>query len=64
MIAADAVSLLTGEATARLKRCPNDACHWFFLDTSRNGSRRWCAMADCGTKAKVRDYRARHAASF
>ena len=58
-IAADAVSLLTGDATARLKRCPNDACHWFFLDTSRNSSRRWCAMADCGTRAKVRDYRAR-----
>lgn len=58
-IAADAVSLLTSDAAERIKRCPSDACHWFFLDTSRNGKRRWCAMADCGTKAKVRDYRAR-----
>lgn len=58
-IAEDAVALLTGDAAQRIKRCPSDACHWFFLDTSRNGKRRWCAMADCGTKAKVRDYRAR-----
>lgn len=58
-IAADAVDLLTGDQLERLKRCPSDACHWFFFDSSRNGKRRWCTMADCGTKAKVRDYRAR-----
>jgi predicted RNA-binding Zn ribbon-like protein len=25
-----------------------------FLDQSRNGSRRWCRMADCGTAVKSR----------
>jgi predicted RNA-binding Zn ribbon-like protein len=25
-----------------------------FLDRSRNGSRRWCRMADCGTTVKAR----------
>lgn len=58
-IAADALSLLTGAAPGRVKRCPGETCGWFFFDTTRNGRRRWCAMADCGTRAKVRDYRAR-----
>jgi predicted RNA-binding Zn ribbon-like protein len=62
-IAADAVDLLTGDQVERIKRCPSDACHWFFFDSSRNGRRRWCAMADCGTKAKVRHFRARHGAA-
>jgi len=63
-IAVDALSLLSGPQTARIKRCPNETCQWFFLDTSRNGKRRWCAMADCGTRAKVRDYRARQRAGL
>ena len=29
-------------------------CGWLFLDQSRNGSRRWCRMADCGSTAKAR----------
>lgn len=62
-IATDAFDLLASDNVARLKRCPSDACHWFFFDMSRNGKRRWCAMADCGTKAKVRHYRERHRAS-
>jgi predicted RNA-binding Zn ribbon-like protein len=63
-IAADAVDLLTGDQLERLKRCPSNACQWFFFDSSRNGKRRWCAMADCGTKAKVRHYRERQLAAF
>ena len=38
----------------RLKRCAG--CPWLFLDRSRNGSRRWCAMGDCGTHEKIRRY--------
>jgi predicted RNA-binding Zn ribbon-like protein len=55
--AADAaVAVLRTADLARLRRCPLDAggCGWFFLDHSRNGSRRWCRMADCGTTAKAR----------
>lgn len=58
-IAADAVDLLTGPAVARIKRCPGEVCRWFFFDATRNGRRRWCAMADCGTRAKVRQFRNR-----
>ena len=55
--AADAaVEVLRTADLARLRRCPPDAggCGWVFLDHSRNGSRRWCRMADCGTTAKAR----------
>lgn len=62
MIIADAMDLLTGHAQDRIKRCPHHDCRWFFFDTSRNGTRRWCAMADCGVKDKVQRYRDRHAA--
>ena len=51
-----AVDLLTGLDLTRLRACPPDdgGCGWLFLDHSRNNSRRWCVMADCGTAAKSR----------
>jgi predicted RNA-binding Zn ribbon-like protein len=33
-----------------------------FLDQSKNLSRRWCAMNDCGTHQKIRRYVSRRAA--
>jgi predicted RNA-binding Zn ribbon-like protein len=49
----------------RVRVCPLDegGCGWIFLDRSRNGSRRWCAMADCGTQAKSRRLTARRRAT-
>lgn len=58
-IARDAADLLTAGQLKRLKRCPGDHCGWLFYDTSKNASRRWCVMEDCGTRAKVRSFRAR-----
>jgi predicted RNA-binding Zn ribbon-like protein len=51
-----ALDLLRSADFARLRRCPPDGggCGWLFLDRSRNGSRRWCRMADCGTDVKAR----------
>jgi predicted RNA-binding Zn ribbon-like protein len=57
-VARDAAELLLGDPR-RIKRCPNHDCQWLFYDTSKNLSRRWCAMDDCGTKDKVRRFRAR-----
>ena len=51
-------AIATGD-TARLRICANDACRWVFEDTSRAGRRRWCDMASCGNRAKVRRYRSR-----
>jgi len=50
----DAADLLTSEDLARVGQCADDRCGWLFLDTSRNQSRRWCSMADCGDRAKAR----------
>lgn len=51
-----AADLLTGSDLARVKRCPGKDCGWLFLDTSKNGSRRWCDMAVCGNRARVRAF--------
>jgi predicted RNA-binding Zn ribbon-like protein len=52
-VAADAVALLADPARiARLHRCPGRDCGWVFLDTS--GRRRWCSMATCGSREKMR----------
>jgi len=55
------VDLLTGLDLTRLRACPpaDGGCGWLFLDHSRNNSRRWCVMADCGTAAKSRKLTAR-----
>jgi predicted RNA-binding Zn ribbon-like protein len=58
-LALDAVELFTGDRLSRLKQCPGEECGWLFLDTSRNGSRQWCDMRDCGNVAKVRRFRQR-----
>jgi len=44
---------------SRLKACPSDDCLWAFYDRSKNGLGRWCQMAECGNRAKVRAYRRR-----
>jgi predicted RNA-binding Zn ribbon-like protein len=45
-----AVELLTEGPLDRLKTCGN--CRWLFLDQSRNHSRRWCSMDECGIQMK------------
>jgi len=50
--------LLRGDLT-RVRRCGSDVCNWLFLDTSRNRTRQWCDMKDCGNLAKVRRFRAK-----
>jgi len=47
---------------SRVKACRGDDCRWVFIDGSRNTSRRWCAMANCGNRAKMATFRDRHRA--
>jgi len=47
----------------RLKVCRNDTCLWAFFDTSKNRSRHWCSMGDCGSQVKARAYRLRRKAA-
>ena len=58
-LAVEATALFADTGELRLKRCIGAHCGWFFLDLSRNGSRRWCSMQDCGNRAKARRHRAR-----
>jgi predicted RNA-binding Zn ribbon-like protein len=44
----------------RVKACDADDCQWAFYDKSRNRSGRWCDMAVCGNRTKVRSYRSKH----
>jgi predicted RNA-binding Zn ribbon-like protein len=60
-IARDAVRVLGGEASGRLRACAAADCGYFYLDTSRSGNRRWCSMQRCGNRAKVRAHRERSA---
>jgi predicted RNA-binding Zn ribbon-like protein len=59
-IAHAAIELLTGARLERVKAC--GGCRYLFVDASKNGSRRWCAMEDCGTAAKSKTYVARRRA--
>ncbi|WBC16652.1 ABATE domain-containing protein [Micromonospora sp. WMMA1998] len=49
-----AVQLLTTGALDRIKGCAG--CRFIFNDESKNRSRRWCSMDDCGTSEKMRRY--------
>lgn len=58
LVAAVVLAALT-DGWPRVKVCPADDCQWAFVDQSRNRSRRWCAMGECGNRQKVRSYRER-----
>jgi len=45
--------LLAGERLPRVRLCVNEKCRWLFLDDSKGGTRRWCAMRACGNRAKA-----------
>jgi predicted RNA-binding Zn ribbon-like protein len=53
-IARSVADLLTSDKLDRVRKCAAEECGWLFLDKSRNRSRRWCDMKDCGNRAKAR----------
>jgi predicted RNA-binding Zn ribbon-like protein len=59
-VARDIANLMTSENIHRIGQCADDrGCGWLFLDTSKNHSRRWCDINDCGNRAKQRRYQKR-----
>jgi predicted RNA-binding Zn ribbon-like protein len=58
-VALAAATLLTSPDAGRLRICAKPDCGWMFVDRSRNGFRRWCQMATCGTEEKTRRRAAR-----
>ena len=61
-VAYSAAELTTTDALERVKECEGAGCTWLFRDASRNRSRRWCDMNDCGNRAKARRHYARRQA--
>ncbi len=57
-IARSAADLLTSpHLLEQVRLCEGDTCGWLFVDSTKNHSRRWCVMSDCGNVAKVRRFR-------
>lgn len=55
-----AVELLTSEDLKRVRQCDVSTCRWFFVDRSKNHSRRWCDMKICGNRVKARKFYGRN----
>jgi predicted RNA-binding Zn ribbon-like protein len=55
-----AIELLTDGPLDRVKACAG--CQFLFVDGSKNRSRRWCSMEDCGSNDKMRRFVERRAA--
>jgi predicted RNA-binding Zn ribbon-like protein len=58
-VARDAIELITGPWAGRIRECEASDCAFLFVDTSRSGIRRWCAMNRCGNREHVRKHRSR-----
>jgi predicted RNA-binding Zn ribbon-like protein len=50
----NAVYVITELDHSRIKHC--DTCNWLFYDKTKNKSRRWCDMDDCGSRDKALRY--------
>lgn len=54
-VACAAVSLaIDSQERSRVRLCEAPDCLWLFYDGSRNRSRRWCDMRQCGNRMKAR----------
>jgi predicted RNA-binding Zn ribbon-like protein len=58
-VATATVDTLKEVPASRVKVCPGPGrsgvpCAWLFIDSTKNGSRRWCSMAECGSIVKTR----------
>ena len=58
-LAIETARLLDGTQLSHLKKCGNHTCSLFFIDTSKNHSRRWCSMEVCGNRHKVNTFQKR-----
>lgn len=59
LVVRDAENLLCSPLAAKIRVCAAEGCGWFFLDTSKNGTRRWCSMKLCGNREKAARFKAK-----
>jgi predicted RNA-binding Zn ribbon-like protein len=58
-VALELANLMTEAHLPSVKRCQNEACGYYFLDSSKNQSRKFCSKK-CNNLIKTRNFRARH----
>jgi len=51
--------LVVSPRLARVRACAAHDCGWWFVDDTKNRSRRWCDMKLCGNREKLRRFRAK-----
>jgi len=49
--------LVLSPRVTRVRACAAGDCGWWFLDETKNHSRRWCDMKLCGNREKLRRFR-------
>ena len=60
LVAADAISIVTGHERGDLRVCSADDCRMLYLAHGRR-ARRWCSSERCGNRSRVAAHRARAA---
>jgi predicted RNA-binding Zn ribbon-like protein len=50
--------LVLSPRLGRVRACAAGDCGWWFVDDTKNRSRRWCDMKLCGNREKLRRFRA------
>lgn len=58
-IVRSATELLTSPDLGLVRECELDTCRWLFVDRTKNHSRRWCDMKQCGNRVKARKFYSR-----
>jgi predicted RNA-binding Zn ribbon-like protein len=61
-VAEAAADLLCHADPGRVRRCAHPECVLYFLDGTKNGTRRWCDMRTCGNRTNAAAYYRRHRA--
>ena len=51
--------LVLSPRLSRIRACAAADCGWWFVDDTKNRSRRWCDMKLCGNREKIRRFRSR-----
>ena len=52
--------LVLSPRLSRVRSCAAADCGWWFVDDTKNHSRRWCDMKICGNREKVRRFRSKN----
>lgn len=58
-VARAAGRLVVSPRLARVRACAAFDCGWWFVDDTKNRSRRWCDMKLCGNREKLRRFRSK-----